>query len=112
MLQDECPGQPVLQAMPQSTEHFAWAAYNNDTPCSAVLEPTTQTTSYDKPIKLEFTNTSSLAVQGITYHVCSDVTWPKGYAEIGPVDTFLWFYNPCNTAATIRFNVSRLAHGA
>ena len=132
MLQAACAGQGVLQALPQTTKQFAWAAYTAETPCSTVLEPTSRSTSYGQHIQLEFANTSSLAVQGLVYHVCTDVTWrqqgyldsagepgrgkttwtQQGYNDIGPVDTFLWFHNPCSSPATITFNVSRLEDGA
>lgn len=118
MLQEGCSAQPVQQALPQDTKHLALASYTNDTSCKAVLEDTSHATSYGSKLKLEFVDTSSLASQGLTYHVCTDVTWyvrPQGILglsnETGPVDTFLWFYNPCSTSTTISFNVSRLIDG-
>jgi hypothetical protein len=115
VLQDGCQGQPVLQGLPQDTQHLAWAAYDQNTPCADVVQATERPNSYGERIKLEFANTSSLLAQGLTYHVCSDVTWMQlngtEEEELGPVDTYLWFYNPCSAPKTVTFNISRLADG-
>lgn len=106
----------MLQALPQTTEHLAWASYDEDTACSEVLEATIQQTSFGQPVSLDFVDiTSTLEVQGLTYHVCGDVTWSQGFAgnrgDFGPVDTFLWFYNPCDIATSVTFNISQLIDG-
>jgi hypothetical protein len=119
MLQDECKGLPVFQGLPQDTQHFAWASYDQNTPCSDVVDGNVQPNSYGETVRINFEDNSIRQLPGFTYNalhtytVCSDVTWSQHRAflteeKIGPVDTFLWFYNPCESNATVTFNISRL----
>jgi hypothetical protein len=102
----------VLQGFPQDFEHLAKALYYWSTPCPNVLQPTVQSNSFGRKMQLEFVDASSLLAQGLAYQVCPNVTWPQSNGRKGPVDTFLWFHNPCKLDnVSISANVTRLNQG-
>jgi hypothetical protein len=115
-------GLPVLQGLPQDAQHLALASYDQNTDCFDVAWGNIRPTSYFEIVHIDFVDTTTPHSPGLAYNamhmytVCSDVTWSQYNftftpEEIGPVDTFLWFYNPCNSTATVRFNISRLPDG-
>jgi hypothetical protein len=100
--------------MPQDPEHFALALYENETKCPEVLFPSFR--HYDQELKLDFVDVNDPRAWAFAYHVCTDTTWTieeSGEREtIGPVDTYVFWYNPCNMTQSITFNSTRLDDGA
>ena len=117
MLQTSC-GEPLQQSLPQSTVHLALAVYDNITTCEQVREPTVRSNSYTREINLEFVGVDNPRAWALPYHICTDTTWDVSLGEllssrrVGPVDTFVWWYNPCNTTESLTYNISRVPDGA
>ena len=59
-----------LQTVPQSTEHLAWALYDQDTACMDVLEGRKRENSFGKKLGLDYVPTDSLQAAAFLYHTC------------------------------------------
>ena len=104
----------VFQSLPQSTEHLAWALFDEATDCledvvkpafglretedgefEGTLDPlqmnarrpqgAVRPNSYGRKIHLDFYSTLSLQAQDLPYHVCSETTWQQGIDTISEV---------------------------
>jgi hypothetical protein len=107
-------GQLLQQSLPQDAEHFALALYDDNTTCSEVREPTERL--YKQYLKLDFVHVVEPIAQRLSYQTCTDTTWEAVREDkltstetIGPVDTYVFWFNPCNTTEVITYNISRLA---
>ena len=111
MLQGSCSGLGVRQALPQSAENFALASYDEDTLCREVLNPTERPLSYGQMVNIRFADVAVIGMASIPYHVCTDATWTHQGSVQDPVDTYVWFHNPCDQPQSISVNVTRLGDG-
>lgn len=112
LLQRSCVGLGVRQALPQSAENFALASYDGDTLCHEVLNPTERPLSYGQMVNLQFADVAVIGMAAVPYHVCTDARWTHHGFPQGPVDTYVWFHNPCEEPQTFSMNVTRLGDGA
>jgi hypothetical protein len=111
----QCAGVSVQQRVPQSSSELALELYDDETRCASVL--LNEFDYWEDPEdsqESKWVNISSLLGQGLTYHTCPSVTWQQHLPpeQYGPVDTFVWWYNPCRSSpASVTFNISRLSNG-
>jgi hypothetical protein len=89
------------------------ALYDDKTSCAEVREPTERL--YKQHLKLDFAYVFEPRAQSLPYHTCTDTTWEAVKEEtvmstetIGPVDTYVFWYNPCNTTEVVTYSISRL----
>jgi hypothetical protein len=109
-------GLPLQQSLPQDAEHLALAMYDDTTTCAAVREPTKRL--YEQHMKLDFVDVLNPEAWALSYHTCGDTTWEVSYSGTtgtetkGPVDTYVFWYNPCNSTESIVYDVTLLADSA
>ena len=114
-MQTSC-GEPLQQSLPQTPEHFALAHYGNTTTCEQVREPSPRL--FFQELSLEFVDVTNPRAWALPYHACTDSTWETYITlftpplVLGPLDTFVWWYNPCNTTETLSYNISRAPDSA
>ena len=107
----------MQQSLPQSPAHLAMASYHHHTTCGDVRTPKKHPTSYGERISLEFVDVDTPEAWIQEYHTCTDSIWDrsrgafKGTEEVGHLDTFVFWYNPCDTHESITVNVTRLPVG-
>lgn len=123
---------PLFQSLPQDPESLALSMYDNQTECledvvnqasgevvgkddryftvdRSVMtkghgpQGSPRPNSYGSDMKLDFVNTRTIQAQDLPYQVCSDVTWKQSGKEKGPVETYVFFHNECDTARVVLF---------
>lgn len=110
-MQTTC-GIPLQQSLPQDTEHLALAQYGINTTCAEVRERHPRL--YGEEMKLEFVDVDTPRAWALTYQACTDTTFEaynyiwQDPVVVGPIPTYVWWYNPCNTTESISYNISRL----
>lgn len=87
------------------------AAYDDQTECYEVIVPTKRPSSYGRDVSLSFVDVAAIQLAEVPYHVCTDATWSNNLGTQGPVDTFLWFHNPCHEVQSVSVTVSRIMEG-
>ena len=84
--------------------------YNNDTDCETeILRDVVQLNSFGRTVPGNRTvSTRNFQSSALPYHVCSETTWQQEGEEMGPVHTFVWFYNPCEERQLFFIDVIKL----